>query len=188
MTALRRLVRAVWDAGWRPLAVGAAVAALAWALGMRTSSALVLGLAAATLTAVLQRVDSLPEPRPARRVQAARDGGRGEVLDVAWSMVGRDGRVTERALRPLRAAGARRVARHGLDLTDDRQADALTGLLGRRAYGTLARRGHPTPTVGDLTHTLGVLERLGASRSRTAAPHDPPAADARHDPDPRSPR
>ena len=165
----------MWQAVWRPLAGGAATTVFVWALGMKVDSALVLGLAAATLTAVLQRVDLLAEPRPADHVHEVRAGARGEVLDLAWTMVGRDGRVRERTLRRLRESAARRVARHGLDLNDPDDAAASTALLGARAHATLTHRGHPQPTIGDLTHTLGVLERLGATRDDAAPPPGPDA-------------
>jgi len=180
VTRVRPVVRAGWALVWRPLVVGAVVGIVVWALGMKPSSAAVVALAAATLAAVLQRVDATAEPRPARRYHDASDGARGEVLELAWTMVGRDGRAGERALRRLRDAGARRVARHGLDLRDPEQADALKDLLGTRAHATLTRRSHPLPSVADLVHTLGVLERLGATRTRPATP-DP-------DPEPRSTR
>ncbi|UZN03146.1 hypothetical protein [Cellulomonas sp. S1-8] len=174
MTPARTTARAVRSVVWPPLAGAAAVGVVLWAVGMAVSSAVVVALAAGALIAVLQRVDATVEPRPARRVHEARDGARGEVLDLAWTMVGRDGRAGERALRRLREAGARRVARHGLDLTDPEHGPALTDLLGARALTTLTRRTHPLPTVGDLTHTLDVLERLGATRSRPATPPTDP--------------
>lgn len=174
---MRGAVRTAWGVVWRPLVVAAAVGLLVWALGLVASSAGVVAVAVATVTAVLQRVDTAPEPRPAHRVHVERDGVRGEVLELAWAMVGRDGRAGERALRRLRAAAARRVARHGLDLADAGQAAAVTDLLGERAYATLTRLRHPLPSVPDLVHTLGVLEDLGAARSRPAAlPTGAPAA------------
>lgn len=180
MTAARALLRLGWSAVWRPLVVGAVVGATMWALGMRGSSAALVAMAAATFVAVVQRVDSAAEPRPEPRHHVSADGVRGEVLDLAWTMVGRDGRAGERALRRLREAGARRVARHGLDLADPDQADVLRDLLGDRALTTLTRRSHPLPGVGDLVHTLDVLERLGPTRTRPAPPQGAP--------DPRSPR
>ncbi|MBO3094878.1 hypothetical protein [Cellulomonas dongxiuzhuiae] len=186
MTRVRAAARAAWAVVWRPLAGGAGVGVVVWALGMRAASAVVVALAAATLVAVLQRVDGAAEPRPTRRRHEARDGARGEVLDLAWTMVGRDGRAGERALRRLREAGARRVARHGLDLDAPEQADAVTALIGARARATLTRRTHPLPTVRDLVHTLDVLERLGATRSRPATSRPDPEPDP--EPHPRSPR
>lgn len=180
MTRARAVLHLVRAAVWRPVVVGVVVLLTMWALGMRWSSAAIVALAAATLVAVVQRVDAHPEPRPAPRYHQSQAGARGEVLDLAWTMVGRDGRAGERALRRLREAGARRVARHGLDLADPEDADALRDLLGARALATLTRRTHPLPTVGDLVHALDVLERLGPTRTRHAPPQDAP--------DPRSPR
>lgn len=177
---VRAAVRSVRAATWRPLVVGALIGGMAWALGMEGPSAVVVALAAGTLTAVLVRVDAAGEPRPARHVPESRDGSRGEVQDLAWSMAGRDGRAGERALRHLRRAAARRLARHGLDLEDPEDAAAVADLVGARAHATLTRRQHPLPSVPDLVHTVDVLERLGATRTRPATPAP--------DPDPRSPR
>jgi len=161
------VLRGVRGALLRPLVSGAAVAAAVWVLGMTFASAVVVGCAVAAGVAVVQRIDGRIEPRAGTRSEHRTDGVRGEVLELAWTMVGRDGRAGERALRHLRAAGARRVARHGLDLTDPADADAVRALVGARAHVTLTRRSHPLPSVGDLTHTLGVLERLGAARTRS---------------------
>lgn len=180
MTTVRHLLGLVRAAVWRPVVVGVVVLVTMWALGMQWASAAVVALAAATAVTVVQRVDANPEPRPTPRRHETHDGARGEVLDLAWTMVGRDGRAGERALRRLREAGARRVARHGLDLADPDDADALRDLLGARALTTLTRRSHPLPTVGDLVHALDVLERLGPTRTLPAPPQDAP--------DPRSPR
>ncbi|GIG41626.1 hypothetical protein [Cellulomonas phragmiteti] len=185
---VRSVLRTVGQAAWRPVVIAAAVGLVAAALGMVPRSAVVVALATGTLAAVLLRVDAVPEPRPAGRTHHARDGARGEVQDLAWSMAGRDGRAGERALRHLRTAAARRVARHGLDLTDPEQVDAVTALIGARAHGTLTRRQHPLPTLPDLVHTLGVLERLGPTRTRPATPHPGTDPHPAPDPHPRSPR
>ncbi|MCC2333686.1 hypothetical protein [Cellulomonas wangsupingiae] len=173
MSGVREALARGWDLMWRPLAAGGLVAGVTLALGMTVASAVVLALAVVTLAAVVLRVDGRAEPRPARAVATRHEGARGDVHDLAWTMVGRDGRAGERALRRLRDAAARRIARHGLDLGDPDQADAVARLVGARAYGTLTRRGHPLPTVGDLSHALGVLERLGATRDRTDPDPDP---------------
>lgn len=177
------LVARAWGQVWRPLAAGAGVGVTAGVLGMTTPSAVVVAAAAGALTAVAQRVDATAEPRVARRTAARRDGVRGDVQDLAWSMVGRDGRAGERAVRRLREAGARRLARHGVDLADPEQADAVTALVGARAYATLTRRQHPMPQVGDVAHALRALEDLGPTR--TSAPDAHPAAPTTADPPPR---
>lgn len=189
-TWLDRLRRAR-AAVWRPLVVAAVLGVVAWGLGMDGESALTLAAVTLALAAVLLRVDAVVEPRPEREEVHVRDGVRGEVQDLAWAMAGRDGRAGERALRHLRAAAARRLARHGLDLDDPEQTDAVVDLLGARAHRTVTHRQHPLPSVADLVHTVEVLERLGTTRDRTPArPAAPPAGppNATPTPDPRSTR
>lgn len=151
----------------RPLIMLAAAAALLLALGLDVRSAVVVALGAAALTAVVERVDLNPEPAPERHRSAARDGTRGEVLDLAWTMVGRDGRAGERVLRRLRAVAAGRLARHGVDLADPDAAADVERLLGARARATLTRTSHPLPSASDVAHTVSALERLGPD----PAPH-----------------
>lgn len=169
----------------RPAVVGVLVALLTWALGSHPVPAFVVGLAVAAAVAVLQRLDARVEPRAARGTAQRSDGARGEIAETAWTMQSRDGRAGERALRRLREAGARRLARHGLDLSDPADADAVLALIGARARTTLTQVQHPRPSVADLAHTLKVLEDLGAQRAPAPGvsapgtdPH-PPAARSR---------
>ncbi|QCB94918.1 hypothetical protein [Cellulomonas shaoxiangyii] len=165
----------------RPAVVLLAVAGALLALGIAPGSALVAGLGAAALTAVVERIDLRPEPAPERHRADRRDGARGEVLDLAWTMVGRDGRAGERVLRELRSVAAGRLARHGVDLADPDAAADVDRLLGARARATLTRTTHPLPTPADVAHTVTALERLGPHPSPDLAP--PPAA-GRPAPDP----
>lgn len=159
-------LRAVGARVWRPALAAAIVGVLSTVDGMAVA-AVVLAAGAAALVVVAEHVDLRAEPAPERHRTARRDGSRGEVLDLAWSMVGRDGRAGERSLRRLRAAAARRLARHGLDLADAADADGVRALVGARAHATLTRTTHPLPSLGDLQHTLTVLEGLGADRRTT---------------------
>lgn len=159
-------LRAVGARVWRPALAAAIVGVLSTVAGMAVA-AVVLAAGAAALVVVAEHVDLRAEPAPERHRTARRDGSRGEVLDLAWSMVGRDGRAGERSLRRLRAAAARRLARHGLDLADAADADGVRALVGARAHATLTRTTHPLPSLGDLQHTLTVLEGLGADRRTT---------------------
>ena len=150
-----------WD--WRPplaFLIGA-VACLAGGLTVVSSGLVGLLLAAAVL--VLTRLDGAPDPGWERRHYDRRHGARGEVQDLAWAMVGRDGRVGERALRQLRDVARSRLARHGRSIDD---AD-IEQVLGARAHSTLTRTRSPLPSVADLRHTLDVLDRLGPRRTPT---------------------
>ncbi|MFS0704339.1 hypothetical protein AB6N23_07440 [Cellulomonas sp. 179-A 9B4 NHS] len=145
----------------RPALVLVGTAVVLFALALDPASALVVALGAAALTAVVERVDLTPEPVRERHRAAARDGTRGEVLELAWTMVGRDGRAGERVLRRVRAVAAGRLARHGVDLADPDALPEVERLLGARARATLTRTSHPLPSASDVAHTVSALERLG---------------------------
>ncbi|GIG32680.1 hypothetical protein [Cellulomonas oligotrophica] len=161
------VLRAVGARVWRPTVAAVLVGGLSTVAGMAVGAAVVLAAGAAALVVVAEHLDLRTEPAPERHRATRRDGSRGEVLDLAWSMVGRDGRAGERSLRRLRAAAARRLARHGLDLADAADAEAVRALVGPRAHATLTRTTHPLPSLGDLQHTLTVLEGLGTDRRTT---------------------
>ncbi|MBD8058113.1 hypothetical protein IC607_03920 [Cellulomonas sp. JH27-2] len=135
---------------------------------LRVGSALLVALIAAGLAIVVGRLDSDVEPELEPVARERRDGARGEVAELAWSLVGRDGRTGERALRRVREAAARRLARHGVVLTSPLDADRVRELVGQRAYVTLTKPGHPTPSLADLRHTLDALERLGPTARTTS--------------------
>ncbi|ROS23876.1 hypothetical protein [Cellulomonas sp. PhB150] len=145
------------------LVLGTGVALTSVALG----TALLLGLAVAGTVVVVGRATADVEPEVGHERRVRRDGVRGEVQDLAWSLVGRDGRVGERALRRLRDAGVTRMARHGVALADPADAPRARELLGDRAYVTLTRMSHPLPSVADARHTIGALERLGSNSPET---------------------
>ena len=149
---------------WRPL-VGLLVGLLAaWAAGLSLRTSVLIGLFVAAGVLLFTRLDGTPDPGWDRERSARRHGARGEVQDLAWAMVGRDGRIGERVLRRMREVAGRRLARHGLSLADPE----TERLLGTRAVRTLTRTASPLPTVADVRYTLDVLDRLGPRRSTTA--------------------
>lgn len=158
--------REVLRAGWRPAVVGLAVGGAAGAVGVEASSAVVIGVVAALLVLAAERVGAGPDVVPDPLPTTPREGARGEVQELVWAMVGRDGRIGERPLRTLRRAADARLARHGVRLDDPAHDDAVRALLGARAHRTLHCTAAPLPSVADVRHTLDALERLG---SRPAA-------------------
>lgn len=154
--------RQVWSA-LAGFVVGTGLALTAAALG----TALLVGLAVAGLVVVTGRAAADIESEAGHATRVRRDGVRGDIQDLAWSLVGRDGRTGERALRRLRETGATRLARHGVDLADPADAQRVRTLVGDRAYVTLTRTSHPLPSVSDARHTIGALERLGPNRPET---------------------
>ena len=158
-----------WD--WRPpvaFLVGLVAAA---AGGLTVASAAFVGLLLAAVVLLLTRLDVVPDPGWDRRHYDRRHGARGEVQDLAWAMVARDGRIGERVLRQLRDVARSRLARHGRSLDD---AD-IEQVLGTRAHRTLTRTRTPLPSVADLRHTLDVLDRLGPRRHPTDEAGSPPS-------------
>ena len=154
-----------WD--WRP-PVGFLVAAVVClAGGLTVVSAGLVGLLVAAAVLLLTRLDGAPDPGWDRRHYDRRHGARGDVQDLAWAMVGRDGRVGERVLRQLRDVARSRLARHGRSLDDP----DIEQVLGARAHHTVTRTRSPLPSVADLRHTLDVLDRLGPERETPT--HDP---------------
>jgi len=150
-----------WD--WRPPLGFVIAAVVCTAGGLTVASSGLVGLLVAAVVLVLTRLDGAPDPGWERPHYDRRHGARGEVQDLAWAMVGRDGRVGERVLRQLRDVAGSRLARHGRSMDD---AD-IEQVLGARAHRTLTRTRSPLPSVADLRHTLDVLDRLGPRRTPT---------------------
>ncbi|MEN0128265.1 MAG: hypothetical protein AAGC49_02405 [Brevundimonas sp.] len=147
----------------RPAVVAFVVGAGAAAVPLRIGSALLVGLAIAALVTLVRRLDAEQDPELPGTVRRARDGQRGEVQDLAWSLAGPDGRTGERASRRVRAVGAARLARHGIDLTDPRDTHRAVALVGNRAYAALTSPYSSTLTSSDARHVIDVLERLGSN-------------------------
>ncbi|MFC8798404.1 hypothetical protein ACFT2C_11780 [Promicromonospora sp. NPDC057138] len=100
-------------------------------------------------------------------VVEARAGGRHDVSDLGWSVFGRDGFVTERVVRRVRALAADRLRAHGVDPADPAARPDAERLLGAAVLRQLTS-GRP-PTARTVQSWLDVIERLGAAPS-TASP------------------
>lgn len=155
----------------RPLIIAASCLLAAAILGLRLLDAILVGLvtfvvAAAATSARVPTEDAWP---PADAMEP--DGARGEVYALTWSFVGRDGRVSEVAVRRLRTDATRRLARQrvivpgGLSSATARTADPAVeqarALLGERAWATLTAPGGLMPSILDVAHCVDVIESLG---------------------------
>ena len=147
-----------WD--WRPPLAFVIGAVVGLSGGLTVASSALVGLLVAAVVLLVTRLDSAPDPAWERRHYDRRHGARGEVQELAWAMVARDGRIGERVLRQLRDVARSRLARHGRSLDDT----DIEPFLGSRAYRTLTRTRSPLPSVADVRHTLDVLDRLGPRR------------------------
>lgn len=165
---------------WPPL-VAVGVALLCGLLGLRGGDPLLVGLLTFVVVVVwmaLAAGDEDPWP-PDRRDDRA--GTRSELSVLTWAFIGRDGRVTEAAVRRLRELAAHRLARAGMPVaaglgprragatepsSDAAQADEARErareVLGERAWRTLTAPGGYLPSLADVAHCVDVIERLGA--------------------------
>lgn len=110
------------------------------------------------------------DPEWPRTHHEARAGGRHDVSDLGWSVFGRDGFVTDRVVRRIRALAADRLRAHGVDPADPAARPDAERLLGPDVLRQLTS-GQP-PTARTVQTWLDAIEHLGAAPS-TAPPAAP---------------
>ena len=117
----------------------------------------------ATATSILWSATehATSDPEWPRNPVEARAGGRHDVSDLGWSVFGRDGHVTDRVVRRIRALAADRLRAHGIDPTDPAAEPAAERLLGARVLQQLKSR--QPPTARTVKTWLDAIERLGAA-------------------------
>jgi hypothetical protein len=98
----------------------------------------------------------------------ARAGGRHDVSDLGWSVFGRDGHVTDRVVRRIRALAADRLRAHGVDPSDPAAEPDAERLLGARVLRQLKSR--QPPTARTVQTWLDAIDRLGAAPTSGTAP------------------
>lgn len=92
-----------------------------------------------------------------------------EVSRMAWAINTRTDTVNEAVTRRVRATLRRRLLRHGIDVDDEQQTDAVDGLLGEGLWERL--NGHRT-TISVLRDAIAVADRLETTRAAdTPAQH-----------------
>lgn len=158
---------------WRPVLVFAGLTFCAAVVGLRWGDAALVGLAAAVVTLVASilgagETDPWPRYRPPEQ-----SGTRRDVMALTWSLIGREGRVSEFAVRRVRLDATRRLAQRGVvvpgglgaatrtspDVSDDVRGQARA-LLGDRAWFILTTPGGTMPSLADIAHCVEVVERL----------------------------
>ncbi|WP_028049490.1 hypothetical protein [Cellulomonas sp. URHD0024] len=149
---------------WRPWVAFAVAAGLALLTGLSYVTLALVGAAAFAGVLVLTRFDVRPDPPSTQARHDRRHGARGELQELAWGMVARDGRVSERMMRRIRVIGAGRLARHGLDLSDPADGRAIEELVGSQVFRTLTRTTSPHPKMADIKRAVDALDRIGTTR------------------------
>lgn len=154
--------------------VGAVLGVVAVTLaGLAPLDAVVAGVAGAVLVLAARSLEGGEEHRWQPVPEREQDGARSGVSALMWSFAGRDGKVSEAALRALRRQAGRRLAGTGVVLDDGaghlvsapggpRPGDDARArqILGDRAWRVLTDRGD-LPAVADVAHCIDVVERLG---------------------------
>jgi hypothetical protein len=167
---------------WRAVIV-AGIATFAGAVvGLQWGDAALFGLVAGVVSAVVAVVGAgEPDPWPRGRPEDLA-GTRRDVTAITWSFIGREGRVTEFAVRRLRSDATRRLAMRGIvvpgglgattrtspHVSDDVRR-AARAALGERAWLILTTPGGTMPSLADIAHCVEVVERL-APPARSGGP------------------
>ncbi len=152
---------------WRRITTVTAVAGLA-AAGLAYWNVLdpwhaVAAAAVASAISILWSATeaTIPDPEWPHLPIEARAGGRHDVSDLGWSVFGRDGRVTDRVVRRIRALAADRLRAHGVDPSDPAAEPDAERLLGARVLRQLKSR--QPPTARTVQTWLDAIDRLGAA-------------------------
>lgn len=169
-----------------PLVVGLGVLGGCLVLDMVTRDAVAAAVTAFGIALALRMLDKGAEHAWPDAGEQDTDGSRRDVAHLTWSLVGRDGSVSEAAVRRLREDAVRRLARVGVVLPaglprggEDR-ADGAAGhggsgtaatnspeaeqraraLLGEPAWTVLTAPGGWLPDLGDVERCVDAIDRL----------------------------
>lgn len=154
----------------RPVAVAAGLALAVDLLGLGTRDAIFVGMVALVvgyLALLAMHGDRVAWPGADLE---ATDGTRREMNRLTWSLIGRDGRVSEAAVRQLRADAARRLAGYGVTLGDPR----AVALLGPKVHATLTTHGGLMPSLREIAACVEAVEALGPARPPAPPTPAPP--------------
>lgn len=145
-----------------PLGIAVLLGVALTAVGMRGEYAwgwAVLG--AAIMVAVRMVMPEDPRADAPGHAEAADYVG-SDVSRLAWAISLRTDTVNEAVTRRVRATLRRRLLRHGVDVDDEHQADAVDRLLGDGLWSRLTSR---RTKVGDLRDAIAAAERLTSART-----------------------
>ncbi|MDQ0612511.1 hypothetical protein QF046_000152 [Microbacterium sp. W4I4] len=146
-----------------PLGIAVLLGIALTAVGMRGEYAwgwAVLG--AAIMVAVRMMMPDDPRADAPGHAEAADYVG-SDVSRLAWAISIRTDTVNEAVTRRIRATLRRRLLRHGVDVDDELQADAVNRLLGDDLWARLTSR---RTRIGDLRDAIAAAERLVTSQTQ----------------------
>jgi len=151
--------------------VAVLVAAFCWYFGVDVWHAVLLGSVLTTVGLIsmvgtadgdLGNTDWRGGARPNR------DGARGEVAELSWSLRTSYGRVNHKAVTRVRQLARHRLAQHQLDLNDPADRRGVELLIGRNAYAVLVLS-ERRPFLRSFLHCLDALDSMDGMRP-TAPP------------------
>jgi hypothetical protein len=155
---------------WRLWLAAVAATALATTVAVPLPDAVVIGAAVVVAWLVVPVLDGgrdagWPEPEP-----APLHGRRVEVARLTWSLAGRDGRVSEPAVRRIREIARVRLTRAGLPLSagfvgpadadGEAEREAARAALGPRAWSVLVATSSRLPSAADVAACVRALEQV----------------------------
>nr|WP_274635754.1 hypothetical protein [Microbacterium bovistercoris] len=139
-------------------ALGAVTGFVLWGLGMSWPAGVAValfGLAGGIAWAGFAGGD---RPLYARTHAEPRPGTRSDMTQIAWSLRGRNGEISDSGVKRLRAFARARLGRHGLDLDDERDAAQIRVRLGPAGADPLL--GGHVRSIAEVERCLDALEAL----------------------------
>jgi hypothetical protein len=153
------------------LIVALLTAAFCWYFGVDVWHSVLLGSVLTTvglITMVATADGDLGSTAWRGGASPSRDGARGEVAELSWSLRTNYGRVNHKAVLRVRQLARHRLAQHQLDLNDPADRRGVELLIGRRAYAALVLSDR-RPLLRSFLHCLDALDAMDGVRS-TAPP------------------
>jgi hypothetical protein len=153
------------------LIVAVLVAAISWYFGVDVWHSILLGSVLTTvgLISMVGTADGdLGNTDWRGGASPNRDGARGDVAELSWSLRTNYGRVNHKAVLRVRQLARHRLALHQLDLNDPADRPGVELLIGRSAYAVLVRS-ERRPLLRSFLHCLDALDAMDRARPTAAS-------------------
>jgi hypothetical protein len=141
--------------------VGAAAGFLLWVLGVSWAVAAAMALFGIAAGIAWAGFAGGVTPLFARLPADPRPGTRSDMTQIAWSLRGRHGEISDAGVKRLRAFARRRLAHDRLDLDDRGDEPRIRALLGDAAAAALIHGA--VRTIADVERCLDALEAIHAA-------------------------